>query len=175
MDQPNIMEIASISSILDPSRTLRNVSVPHVYSNYQHSFVKNAQQLSICTYTVVINQLAWVFGTMENQRFHFDLMDFHTPSANDYFQLVLAWLGAERRVGSMITLGLRTDQIGEEILELVRSRTERAESTERCVIAPLINGRKLQVSYAPLPEKIHLSTFLLTAKIMEGENSQKID
>ncbi|PIC47862.1 hypothetical protein B9Z55_007055 [Caenorhabditis nigoni] len=120
-----------ISSILDPSRTLRNVSVPHVEANYQHSFVKNAQQLSICTYKNKINQLVRAFETMGNQRIHIDLMDFQTPSANEYVQLMQGWLATERRVGSMITLGLRTDQIGRKILELVRTRNERTVSRDR--------------------------------------------
>ncbi|PIC47855.1 hypothetical protein B9Z55_007051 [Caenorhabditis nigoni] len=112
-------QIVSFSSILNSSRTLQNVGVTVSVLNDQHSFVKNAQQLTISTRTESIHQLIRAFETMDNQQINIDLWGilWGSPSPYEYFQLLEGWLSKERSVGSVITFGLRTEYIGEKILE----------------------------------------------------------
>ncbi|PIC47850.1 hypothetical protein B9Z55_007050 [Caenorhabditis nigoni] len=163
----NIMEIIPISSILDSSKKLRNVSfnfTPDEDSNYQHSFVKNAQQLTIHTDERRINQLARAFETMENQQIHIGFL-FESPSPNEYYRLIQGWLSTERCVGSVITFELRTEYIGEKILELVITQNERAVSRDRWVKVVLGNGTNLKVSCWGLNVG-NWPRFVLTAIIM---------
>ncbi|CAO4366624.1 unnamed protein product [Caenorhabditis nigoni] len=164
-------QIVPISPILDSSRTLRNVSfsfTPDENSNYQRSFVKNAQQLSILTHKEDINQLARALATMENQKLQITFFRFDNSSANDYFQLIQGWMSIDRSVGSELTLGLKTEFIGRKILELVRTQNERNESGHRWVGVLLRNETKLQVSYVRLPREKYYSRCFLTARIMKA-------
>ncbi|PIC47872.1 hypothetical protein B9Z55_007060 [Caenorhabditis nigoni] len=164
-------EIIPISSILDSSKSLRNLSFSDISDpvlSFQHSFVREAEKLSVLSLKQRINMLVNALEKMENQKFHIDLMNHQNPSATYYFQLLQGWMSTERSVDSMLTLGLRTDYVGEEILELVRARNERTESTDRCVTVLRSDATSLQVSYAPLPEEINFSTFLLTARIIKA-------
>ncbi|CAO4366626.1 unnamed protein product [Caenorhabditis nigoni] len=152
-------QIVPFSSILDSSRTLRRLDIHFVeddFLNFQHSLAKSAEKVSICTFKAKINMLARSLGTLENQQVEITVDRMENSTAIDYFRLMHGWLSTERSVGSVITFGLRTDQIGEEILELVRTRNERTESTDRCVTVLRSNVTSLQVSYAPLPEEINL-------------------
>ncbi|PIC47813.1 hypothetical protein B9Z55_007028 [Caenorhabditis nigoni] len=160
--------IIPISSIVDSSRTLRELSVSvtsELVSNFQHSFVKNAEKLSIHTRTARIDQLARAFGTMENQHIHIQFGQFDNLSPNEYYQLLQGWLSIERSVRSMITIGLRTDQIGEDILELVRNGNEKTRSTDGWVTVLRSNATKLEVFYVPYNEEKDLSRFILAARI----------
>ncbi|CAO4366627.1 unnamed protein product [Caenorhabditis nigoni] len=164
-------ETIPISSILDSSKSLRNLCFSDISDpvlSFQHSFVREAEKLSIFSLKQRINMLVNALEKMENQKFHIELMNHQNPSATDYFQLLQGWMSTERSVDSMLTLGLRTDYVGEEILELVRNGNERTESTDRCVTILQRYATKIEVSYAPLPEKINFSTFLLTARIMKA-------
>ncbi|CAO4366584.1 unnamed protein product [Caenorhabditis nigoni] len=162
-------QIASISSIVDSSRTLSELSIDvtgELVSNFQHSFVKNAKLLTIFTKKTRMNQLLRAFETLENQQIHIEFMDEQNPSANDYFQLLQGWMSTTRNIWSAITFGLKTDQIGEEILEFVRTRNERTESTERCVTVSFRNTATLKVYYIPLNGG-NDPPFFLIARIMK--------
>ncbi|PIC47877.1 hypothetical protein B9Z55_007061 [Caenorhabditis nigoni] len=149
-------QIVYISSILDHSRTLLRLGF-HLRSdlvlNFQHSFVKYAEKLLMCPEKELIDQLAEALGTIENQKIQITFFRFDNPSATDYFQLLQGWVSTERCIGSMISFGLRTDEIGKEILELVRTRNERTESTDRCVTILQRNATKIEISYSPLPKE----------------------
>ncbi|CAO4366585.1 unnamed protein product [Caenorhabditis nigoni] len=166
----NDSTIIPISSFLDSSRALVDLKIIANYSfeNFQHSFVKNAKLLTIITHERMIDQLVRDFGTIENQRIYIVFFHFVNPSAIVYCQLMRGWLSTERNVGSELMFGLKADQTGEEILELLRAGNERTESSERCVTVPLRNATKLEVTYVPLSVEINSSRFLLKAKILKG-------
>ncbi|PIC47818.1 hypothetical protein B9Z55_007030 [Caenorhabditis nigoni] len=169
-------QIFPISSIVDSSRTLAElrININHAFVlNFQHSFVKNAKKLSIFTHEGMIDQLVRALETMENQRIHIGFSQYDNPSANNFFQLMQGWLSTERNIGSMITFGLKTDQIGEEVLELVRTQNEITESTERCVTFLQSDATKVKISYSPC-DKGMFYKFLLTVKIKKAKNSRKV-
>ncbi|CAO4366617.1 unnamed protein product [Caenorhabditis nigoni] len=164
----DVREIVPIHPILNFSRTLRNVSFSITSDedlNFQHSFVKHAQQLSIRTFKERIIQLVGAFETLENQQINIEFLS-DSPSPNQYFQLLQGWLSKERSVGSVITFELRVEYIGERILDLVRSRYERTMSRDRSVKILLRNGTKLKVSYWGL-NMGNRSKFILTAMTMK--------
>ncbi|PIC47881.1 hypothetical protein B9Z55_007063 [Caenorhabditis nigoni] len=164
-------QIVPISSILDSSRTLRRLNIhfrSELVLNLQHNFVKYAEKLLIGVTIGRIDQLARSLETMENQQVQITFYQSDNPTANDYFQLLQGWLSTERNVGSMISFGLRTDYLGEEILELVRTLNERTESTNRLVKVQLSNATILKVSYWPLTEEQELLKFIFAAKIIEA-------
>ncbi|CAO4366588.1 unnamed protein product [Caenorhabditis nigoni] len=164
-------QIVSMSSIVDSSRTLSELSIDvtgELVSSFQHSFVKNAKLLTIFTHKKRIDQLLRAFETLENQQIHIKLTDEQNTSAFDYFQLMQGWMSTTRSIWSAITFELKADRIGREVLELVRNRNEGTESTERCVIVRLGNATKLEVSYMPLNNKNNGSKFLLIARIMKA-------
>ncbi|ULU07917.1 hypothetical protein L3Y34_019161 [Caenorhabditis briggsae] len=161
-------QIIPMSSIVDSSRALPELSISvtsGVVSNFSHSLVKNAETLSIYINEGRINQLAIALETMENQHIHIQFGQFDNPSPNEYFQLLHGWLATERSVGLMITSGLKTDQIGEEILELVRNGNERTQSTDGSVTVLRSNATILEVFYVPNNEEENLSRFILAARI----------
>ncbi|PIC47856.1 hypothetical protein B9Z55_007052 [Caenorhabditis nigoni] len=167
-------KMVPIIPILDASKKLRNVDFSVTSggdSNYEHRFVKNAQQLSIRANNGRINHLVRAFKTMENQQINIGFNVNHT-SPYDYFQLLKGWMSTERSVGSVITFELRTERIGEEILEMVRSQNERTMRRERWVKVVLRNGTILKVSYWGLNVK-RWPRFVLTAIIQKAWNSRK--
>ncbi|PIC47823.1 hypothetical protein B9Z55_007032 [Caenorhabditis nigoni] len=163
-------QIVPISSIVDSSRALAEVRmvINHEFIPiFQLSIVRNAEKLSIFPHQGHIDQLARAFETMENQRIHIGFSQYDKPSANNYFQLVQGWLSTERNVGSKITFGLKTDKIGEEVLELVRNGNEGTESTERCVTFLQSDATKVRISYSPR-DKGKSYKFLLNALILKA-------
>ncbi|CAP36768.1 Protein CBG19539 [Caenorhabditis briggsae] len=127
-------QIIPMSSIVDSSRALPELSISvtsGVVSNFSHSLVKNAETLSIYINEGRINQLAIALETMENQHIHIQFGQFDNPSPNEYFQLLHGWLATERSVGLMITSGLKTDQIGEEILDSLPRRITPAKRIQK--------------------------------------------
>ncbi|UMM19853.1 hypothetical protein L5515_015287 [Caenorhabditis briggsae] len=116
-------------------------------------------------FKIFANNLAIALETMENQHIHIQFGQFDNPSPNEYFQLLHGWLATERSVGLMITSGLKTDQIGEEILELVRNGNERTQSTDGSVTVLRSNATILEVFYVPNNEEENLSRFILAARI----------
>ncbi|CAO4366628.1 unnamed protein product [Caenorhabditis nigoni] len=164
-------QIFPVSSILDSSRTLRRLGIhfrSELVLNFQHSFVKNAEKLLMYAHMRIIDQLAEALETIENQQVQITFYQSDNPTANDYFQLMQGWLSTERNVGSVITFGLRTEFIGRNILNLVRTQNERTESRYRCVTVLRSNDTKLKVSYGPLLNEVNLSTLLLEARIMKA-------
>ncbi|PIC47830.1 hypothetical protein B9Z55_007037 [Caenorhabditis nigoni] len=162
--------MAPISSVLDSSRKLRKLSVSvtsELVSDFQHSFVRNAEILSIHSVKRESGRLATALETIENRQIHIELIDFENPSPNEYFQLIQGWAAMKRSVGSLITFELGTDEIGEGILELLRARNERTESTDRCVTVLQSNSTILEVFYCGINIE-NSSELLLTAMIMEA-------
>ncbi|CAO4366591.1 unnamed protein product [Caenorhabditis nigoni] len=163
-------QIVPMSSFVDSSRTLTELRmvINHEFIPiFQLSFVKNAEKLTITTHPGHIDQLAKALETMENQRIHIGFSQYDKPSANNYFQLVQGWLSTELNVGSKITFGLKTDQIGEEVLELVRNGKEGTESTERCVTFLQSDATKVKISYSPRDMGRNYK-FLLNALILKA-------
>ncbi|CAO4366596.1 unnamed protein product [Caenorhabditis nigoni] len=163
-------QIVPMSSFVDSSRTLTELRmvINHEFIPiFQLSFVKNAEKLTITTHPGHIDQLAKALDTIENQRIHIGFSQYDNPSANNYFQLVQGWLSTERNVGSKITFGLKVDQIGEEVLELVRNGNEGTESTERCATFLKSEATKVKISYS-LQDKGKSYKFLLKALIMNA-------
>ncbi|CAO4366592.1 unnamed protein product [Caenorhabditis nigoni] len=163
-------QIVPISSIVDSSRTLDKLGIVinHEFIPiFQHSLVKNSEKLSITTHPGHNDQLARAFETMENQRIHIGFFDSVNPNANNYFSLIQGWLSKKRIVGFKITFGLKTDQIGEEVLELVRNGNEVTESAERSVTFLQSDATKVKISYSPR-DKAKVYKFLLTARIMKA-------
>ncbi|CAO4366594.1 unnamed protein product [Caenorhabditis nigoni] len=166
----DISQIDPISLILDPTRTLTELSIQFVEeldSNFQHSFVKNAETLSIFAHREMIDPLMRAFETMGNQHIHIVFFRFVNLTANEYFHLMQGWLSTERNVGSMITFRLKNKKIGRQILNLVRTQNEGTESTDGCVTVLRSNATKLEVSNVPFSGRKFFH-FLLTVKIMKA-------
>ncbi|CAO4366595.1 unnamed protein product [Caenorhabditis nigoni] len=165
-----IEQIVPISSVVDSSKTLpelRMVINHEFIPIFQHSFVKNAEILSIITHEGMVDPIMADFETMENQQIHIGFFHSVNLTANFYFQLMQGWLSTERNIGSMITFGLKTKKIGRQILELVRTQNERTESTDGCVTVPLSDATKLELSYEPFNGGKFFN-FLFTAMLIEA-------
>ncbi|PIC47828.1 hypothetical protein B9Z55_007035 [Caenorhabditis nigoni] len=163
-------QIVPMSSFVDSSRILAELRmvINHEFNLiFQHSFVRNAEKLSIFPHQGHFDQLAKALETIENQRIHIGFSQYDKPSANNYFQLLQGWLSTKRNVGSKITFGLKTDQIGEEIIEMVRNGNEGTESTERCVTVPHSEATKVKISYSPRDMGRNYK-FLLAARIIKA-------
>ncbi|PIC47816.1 hypothetical protein B9Z55_007029 [Caenorhabditis nigoni] len=108
-------QIVPTSSIVDSSRTfvkLRIVINHEFIPIFQHSFVKNANCLSISTDKGRIDELVRALETMENRQIHIGFSRYDNLSANEYFRMMQGWRSTERNIGSMITFGLKTKKVG---------------------------------------------------------------
>ncbi|UMM27023.1 hypothetical protein L5515_010486 [Caenorhabditis briggsae] len=157
-----------ISSVLTPyCQTVRIRSIASL--NCDSPVVRNAKILEIST-----ENLMWPTTNLHqlpNPQIKLSYPYTDQITTANYFDRITEWLSIDRFIGSKLSIMLDTEDAGEKVLEMARSRSsERANcrSFKRCVRVRWQNGKDIRICYVKNKKRSQFE-WILKTRIIKAE------